>query len=578
MFRFYRKKIIALLLTVCFLVTVVAPGLAQGAENTGNSLQEARDGIVGYYLKNKTTLNRWREVAALKEAGQNVANAPWTLPDWKTDQLNSGSQPSDYAGAILGMLAAGENPKDVGGRNLVDELAALQDSDGGFTAWLNQTTWAVIALDQAGGNYNTAKAVEYLISQQKSDGGFALSGDVGDPDTTGDALLFLAVHQDIAGVSDSINRAKNCLKSLQLSNGGFASWGTENPESVAAVIRGLLACGEDLTSGDWKKENGNMIDALFSFQLEDGSFVHQISDTKYDAMATEQALLAAADLVGAGAVYTVRTGKKHTVNETRATVRVRVEGAGDSLKDAKVQVTGTALDALKAAAGEKNVVEAGGFVTSILGESGKKISDEISTSWMYYVIRNGAIEKSAFSQGAGGFNVRDGDEVIFYMGAMDNNWAPKTFFPVVSVSPQSPRAGQSITLTIKPMKYDWTADDLIDLTPQELEAVGEYTVLAGGKTYVTDNGHVDIKAVQAGTLSFVITNGNEAGYPDVVTYKGDINVQAAVEEETGEGAKADIPKTGDDNSLSYIFGAALFFSGVLIVCRKRRGNAERKQA
>jgi hypothetical protein len=127
MFRFYRKKSIALLLTVCFLLTMVAPGFAAGTGGTGNSLQDARDGIVGYYSKNKTNLDTWREVIGLKEAGQDVSRAPWVLPDWKTDQLNEDSQPTDYAGTILGMLAAGQNPKDVGGRNLVDELAALQN-------------------------------------------------------------------------------------------------------------------------------------------------------------------------------------------------------------------------------------------------------------------------------------------------------------------------------------------------------------------------------------------------------------------------------------------------------------------
>jgi uncharacterized membrane protein YedE/YeeE len=142
MFRFYRKKSIALLLTVCFLLTMVAPGFAAGTGGTGNSLQDARDGIVGYYSKNKTNLDTWREVIGLKEAGQDVSRAPWVLPDWKTDQLNEDSQPTDYAGTILGMLAAGQNPKDVGGRNLVDELAALQNDDGSFSTWMNQTIWA----------------------------------------------------------------------------------------------------------------------------------------------------------------------------------------------------------------------------------------------------------------------------------------------------------------------------------------------------------------------------------------------------------------------------------------------------
>ncbi|HBI27395.1 MAG TPA: hypothetical protein DDY25_06685, partial [Peptococcaceae bacterium] len=83
MFHFRRKKSIALLLTVCFLFVMVMPGYAAGTEVTGNSLQDARDGIVGYYSKNKTNLSTWREVVALNAAGQDVSTAPWTMPDWK---------------------------------------------------------------------------------------------------------------------------------------------------------------------------------------------------------------------------------------------------------------------------------------------------------------------------------------------------------------------------------------------------------------------------------------------------------------------------------------------------------------
>jgi len=113
-----------------------------------------------------------------------------------------------------------------------------RQDDGSFGEWFNYTLWAVIALDKAKGSYDEAKAVEYIISQQKEDGGFALFGETGDPDVTGETLVALAPHSHLEGVTVSINRACECLKNLQLSNGGFASWGAENPESAAAVIRG----------------------------------------------------------------------------------------------------------------------------------------------------------------------------------------------------------------------------------------------------------------------------------------------------------------------------------------------------
>jgi LPXTG-motif cell wall-anchored protein len=609
MFHFRRKKSIALLLTVCFLFVMVMPGYAAGTEVTGNSLQDARDGIVGYYSKNKTNLGTWREVVALNAAGQDVSTAPWTLPDWKADQLNEKSQPTDYAGKTLSMLAAGQNPKDVGGRDLVAELAAKQKDDGSFSSLINQQAWAVIALDTAGGNYDIGKAMEVILTKQKADGGFGLFGDTADPDITGEVLMAIAPHKDIAGVSAVVNKAIECLKKMQLSDGGFASWGQEAPESAAAVIRGLLACGEkNITSGDWQQEKGNMIDALFSFQLEDGSFVHATSETKYNGMATEQALQAVADMVTAGITYTVKTGQRHTGDEAaEATVRVRVEGLTESLADKTVTVTeGTALDALKAAVGEQNVVAPDDFITSILDESGKQISGEISTSWMYYVIRDGSIEQGAFSEGAGDYNVRDEDQVIFYNGAMDSTWAPKTFFPVVSIDPQSPLVGQDITMTIKAMKYDWMAG-LVELTAEELESIGEYTVMVGDKQYNSQNGKVTFTAAEAGSLPYIITNKNETGYPDVVTYKGSINVIAGSKDKDDKdvitpsddpkpGDPQDVngtdqgqhdktggtdqqdkdmkngsnPKTGDNNTLFFLATAVLLGAGALIVIVRRK--------
>ncbi|MDR9755895.1 MAG: hypothetical protein RJR35_03995 [Thermoanaerobacterales bacterium] len=98
---------------------------------------------------------------------------------------------------------------------------------------------------------------------------------------TGDALVALGSHKDLTGVSDAINKAIECLKKMQLSDGGFSSWGYENPESIAAVIRGLLACGDErtITSGDWQQESGNMIGCRFFLPTEEwGSIVrmHQI--------------------------------------------------------------------------------------------------------------------------------------------------------------------------------------------------------------------------------------------------------------------------------------------------------------
>ncbi|MDR9755896.1 MAG: hypothetical protein RJR35_04000 [Thermoanaerobacterales bacterium] len=71
--------------------------------------------IVSYYRNNKTTLNSWAEVVALRSAGVDLRDGSWKLPDWKIDELDEDSYATDYAGTIIGMLAAGQEPTDVDG-------------------------------------------------------------------------------------------------------------------------------------------------------------------------------------------------------------------------------------------------------------------------------------------------------------------------------------------------------------------------------------------------------------------------------------------------------------------------------
>ena len=286
-------------------------------------------------------------------------------------------------------------------------------------------------------------------------------------------------------------------------------------------------------------------------------------------------------MVTAGVSYNVITGKNYSVY-SEAKVRVRVEGAVNTLADKTVTVTGTALDALKAAEGDANVGAPGGFIKSILGESGQDgVAEGTNTSWMYYVIRDGKIDTYAFNSGAGSFNVQDGSEVVFYIGAMDTNWKAKTFLPVVSIDPQSPKAGQEITLTIKTMKYDWSSQKIVDVSAEELKSIGEYTVAIGDKNYTTQNGQVTIPAGKAGTMYLIITNQNDVGYPDVVTYKGTIKVLATSEEgavgpsadknkQDGTAQQTDLPKTGGNTLPLYIAGAVFLFAGILLASRRNR--------
>jgi LPXTG-motif cell wall-anchored protein len=263
--------------------------------NPGKNIEfeKALAELVSYYQNNKTTLNSWDEVVALRSAGVDLADGSWKLPDWDIAGLNEDSATTQYTGTILGMLAVGQEPTAADGRNLVQELADRQNSDGSFGDWFNETIWAIIALDTAKAEYDTSVAVNYLCEKQLDDGGFALFGTDSDPDTTGMALIALASHKDIEGVPAVIDKAIKCIEGLQEESGGFASWGEESAESAAAVVRGLVACGIDPNT--MVRNSNTVIAALMAYQLDDKTFSHVIGGAS-DSMATIQALTAMGDM------------------------------------------------------------------------------------------------------------------------------------------------------------------------------------------------------------------------------------------------------------------------------------------
>ncbi|MGI6686388.1 MAG: prenyltransferase/squalene oxidase repeat-containing protein [Bacillota bacterium] len=194
------------------------------------------------------------------------------------------------------------------------------------------------------------------MSQQNDNGGFSWidKATTPDSDSTGTALMALANHRGIDGVEEAIENSINYLKGIQKDDGGFGtSAGAEvNCNSTACVVMGLLACGENIVSDDWLKNGNSMINALLSFQLENGSFSH-IAGTPSNELATKQALMALVRIVksGVGGTNDSENPGDDESSEDK-TVRVRVEGHTTNLADEVVTVNGTAMDALKAAVGE----------------------------------------------------------------------------------------------------------------------------------------------------------------------------------------------------------------------------------
>ncbi|MEI7888771.1 MAG: ECF transporter S component [Actinomycetes bacterium] len=207
---------------------------------------------------------------ALAAAGDNLSSVHKPGGRSITDALVSDSaqmlsqtsdSPEERAGweerLALAAAAAGANPPEFGGHNLVAEVRARIGKSGAVNYYgpgdpsVNLTAFAILAL-RAGGVASTDRALSraalWLGRQQQRDGGFSISprGPIsrsGDVDTTGAVLQALRS----AGQSRDavIRRAHAFLLSAQAGGGGFGGSATSgaNAQSTAMGILGLKAFG-----------------------------------------------------------------------------------------------------------------------------------------------------------------------------------------------------------------------------------------------------------------------------------------------------------------------------------------------
>ena len=177
----------------------------------------------------------------------------------------------------------------------------LLDFDATVYQGVNGAVFALLALDS--GNYvnpsdpelevsaTREMYVDYILGKQLEDGGFALSGDRGDPDMTAMALMALANYREREDVPAAIERAVQCLSAMQNSDGGFASWGVRNSQSCAQVILALSALGIDINDGRFVKSGNTVLDCLLGYRNPDGGFANTAGGES-SVISTEQALMA----------------------------------------------------------------------------------------------------------------------------------------------------------------------------------------------------------------------------------------------------------------------------------------------
>ncbi|RKD26934.1 Ig-like domain (group 2) [Caminicella sporogenes DSM 14501] len=284
------------------------------------------------------------------------------------------NKPTEYERMTLGILAAGGDPRNIAGYDLIEKIYNTDlDKQG-----INALVFGLIALDAGeykvpeNAKWNRDKLIKAILENECSNedndygkkGGWAFWGTTGDPDMTGMAMTALAPYYNKReDVKAAVDRAVEYLSAIQKENGGFYSWGSFNSESCAQVIMGLCNINIDPTGEKFTKNGKNVLDALLSFEAEGGGFGH--IDRNVNGMATEQALYALDQYIyyleGKGSIY--RWGNK----EDQKAPEIITDLEDKTVKEAKITFTARAEDEKDGEVGI--IVKVNGEVVE--GENGK---------------------------------------------------------------------------------------------------------------------------------------------------------------------------------------------------------------
>lgn len=261
------------------------------ADTTG--IDTVIESAADYLSKNYA--DDWGGAVALSRAGRSV---PQSYFKNVSEEISDGDVlPTHLAGLIIGIKAAGGNPRSFNGQDLIAQLLA---SNIGMTG-LNGYTYGLIALDC--GNYEIPSSSHYtreslisdILSYQKPNGAFSLDkNSSADIDMTAIAITALAPYTSDSKVKTAIESAVAYLSSAQRADGGFlpSYSSSEASESTSQVILALTSIGIDpKTDARFIKNGKSVIDALLSYRMADGGFEH-MKGSGSDYVATEQAVMA----------------------------------------------------------------------------------------------------------------------------------------------------------------------------------------------------------------------------------------------------------------------------------------------
>ncbi len=245
---------------------------------------------------------------------------------------------TEYSRTILALTAAGYDVTNVGGYDLT---APLADFDKVNFQGINGTIFALIALDS--GNYKIPAApegktqttrenlVQKILDSVLPDGGWSLSGDKANIDTTAMAIQALApYYASNEAVKAAVDQALELLSQMQGEDGNWLNQdGEACSETPSQVLVALTAMGIDPAADARFIKNGRtVIDAICDFYLGNGQFSHT-SGAPANGMATEQAYYALVSYLR------FTEGKTHLYDMSDVTIQQHNPDSGKPVQPSK---------------------------------------------------------------------------------------------------------------------------------------------------------------------------------------------------------------------------------------------------
>jgi len=293
-FEWHAPAVASVLLLALALASVL-PARAQASETSRAAewLVAAQNADGGWGSapghNSATDMTAWATLG-LEASGRNpldISSGGHNPVGYLSSHVDELSSPGDYARTILALEAAGVDPHDFGGHDLVSALAEQRRNNGSYEGWPGSTAFAVIAL-RAGGGGGIDQSISWLAKVQNGDGGW---GDVpGSPSTADGTGAAMQAMPD----SSVAKHGLGYLRNAQRPSGGFpiGASGAVNAQSTAWAVQGMVAVGTDPAS---VHERGKSpLEYLAARQDADGHYRYSASSDQTPVWVTGQVLAATA--------------------------------------------------------------------------------------------------------------------------------------------------------------------------------------------------------------------------------------------------------------------------------------------